>query len=112
MAARFGEGETAGHQAGTLRAVDPKVAVVPDSVSDVVYAQHAPGTARTDDPELATWSIEWTAPLAGGAVRIHAAANSANGDDSPLGDLVYTTEARTTSRVGDPAKTASPKARR
>ena len=34
----------------------------------------------TDDTELATWNVEWTAPQTGGAVLFHAAANSANGD--------------------------------
>jgi hypothetical protein len=42
------------------------------------------------------WTVEWEAPPAGGAVIFHAAANAANDDSSPLGDFIYTVEARAT----------------
>ena len=92
----------------SLRAVDALVSVVPDSLSDVEYAQHAAGSSSTDDPDLVTWNVEWTAPEAGGAVLFHAAANSGNGDNSPLGDLVYTTEATSSGPVHAPAPSRSP----
>ena len=59
------------------------------------YVQQVARGAEVGDPELATWSFQWTAPSdAAGPVVFHAAANSANGDNSPLGDLVYTAELR------------------
>lgn len=82
-------------QAGTLESLDARTAVIPDSTGTIQYVQHVTGSTKVDDPERATWSFEWTAPeRAADAVLFHAAANSANGDDSPLGDLVYTTERR------------------
>jgi hypothetical protein len=101
MAARFADGTAAGGQAGSFQSVDSRVAVVPDSVSDVVYAQHAAGSVASQDSELATWNVEWTAPDRAETVLFHAAANSGNGDNSPLGDLVYTTEARAAPEVVD-----------
>jgi hypothetical protein len=46
-------------------------------------------------PEAAAarWALSWTAPDAGGPVVLHAAAVAGDGDDSELGDFVYTTEA-------------------
>lgn len=84
MAARFEDGSPA----GTLAAGEPRVAVV-DSTG-VPYAQHAPGGTKPESAELARWTVRWVAPAAGGRVLFHVAANSANGDDSPFGDLIYT----------------------
>ena len=53
------------------------------------YAHQTMVGAATANPDLATWSLEWVAPPVGGPVAIHVAANSGNGDDSPLSDLVY-----------------------
>jgi len=93
-AARFESGAAAGAQAGVLASVDARVAVTPDSVSRMPYAHHTRAGTHVSDPALATWSLTWTAPASGGDVVFHLAANSANGDDSPLGDLVYTTVVR------------------
>lgn len=78
---------------GTLRPVDGRVALVPDSLGRP-YVGHAPGRTIPDSGERTAWSVEWIAPAEGGDVlRVHAAANSANGDNSPLGDFVYTASA-------------------
>lgn len=86
MAVRFEDGRPA----GKLAPIGPRTAVV-DSTG-VPYAQHAPGGTAPDTPETARWTVEWVAPERGGAVRVHAAANSANGDNSPFGDLIYAVE--------------------
>ena len=79
--------------AGSLRPVDGRVAAVPDSLGRP-YVGHAPGRTIPDSGERTIWTLEWVAPEAGGgALHIYAAANSANGDNSPLGDFVYTTSA-------------------
>ena len=74
--------------------------VAVDTVSGVQYVQHAPEAVEADDPDFVSWSFEWRAPEDGGAVSFHASANSANGDDSPLGDLVYTTSASLSPQSG------------
>ena len=89
LAARIAGGERAGTSAGTLRPVDSRVAVT-DSMG-VAYAHQTPAGSQVTDPDLATWTVSWTAPRAG-TVAVHVAANSANGDQSPLSDLVYTAE--------------------
>ena len=37
----------------------------------------------------AAWTFEWTAPAAPGRVALHIAANAANDDASPFGDVIY-----------------------
>lgn len=86
LSARFDDGRPAGR----LAPVDARVQVT-DSTG-VPYARQAQGGADPESPELARWTLEWTAPPSGGAVRFHAAANSGNGDNSPFGDLIYATE--------------------
>jgi len=82
LAARLEDGT----QAGTLRAPDPRVALTEQS--GVHFAHHTrAGTTAADSSQ---WTVEWTAPeRAAGPVRIHLAADAANGDESPLGDHVY-----------------------
>lgn len=79
-----------GVQAGSWAPVDARVAVV-DSAG-VAYAQSTRVGVDPGRPDGATWQVRWTAPEEG-QVTIHLAANSANGDDSPFGDLVYALEA-------------------
>jgi hypothetical protein len=80
-----------GRQAGRLRALDARAAVTEQD--GVQYAHHTAPGSMASDARVASWTVEWTAPRTGGVVRLHAAANSANGDDSPFGDLVYTVTA-------------------
>jgi hypothetical protein len=95
IAARFENGEYAGGPAGELFALDGRTAVTADSVTAVPYAHHTRLGTPVADPTVATWSMGWTAPLGGADIVFHLTANSANGDDSPLGDLIYTAVART-----------------
>ncbi|HEU0054009.1 MAG TPA: choice-of-anchor V domain-containing protein [Longimicrobium sp.] len=93
LSSRFAEGAAAGRQAGALRAVDGRAQVAVDSTSGVQYASHTkPGTEQT--AHWATeWALDWTAPAEGSvAVIFHLAANSTNGDESPIGDFVYWTQ--------------------
>lgn len=86
LAVRVAAGPRAGTQAGTLCAVDARVVVVADTTG-VQYASHA-GAASADSLR---WQIEWRAPAEDvGAVLFHVAANSANDDDSMLGDAIIT----------------------
>ena len=85
LAARVDAGPHAGTQAGTLCALDTRVAVVADTATGVQYASHA-SAGRADS---LVWQLEWHAPAQDvGAVILHVAANSANADDSMLGDVI------------------------
>ena len=88
LSARYGGGAEWGTPAGELVPVDSYVTVTRAETGQP-YAHQTLEGAATTDPDLATWSLEWVAPLLGGPVAIHVAANSANGDESPLSDLVY-----------------------
>jgi hypothetical protein len=60
----------------------------------IAYAQHAyPGTRRTAADTL-RWTVLWTAPGGADTVAFHAAANAADDDESPLGDVIYTAARR------------------
>jgi hypothetical protein len=93
LAARFADGTAAGGQAGSFQVADERVKVVADAQGRVQYAGHArPGVEPTGEG-TSVWVLEWAAPAeAAGPVTFHAAANAADGDESPLGDLVYTTQ--------------------
>lgn len=93
LSARFASGAASGRPAGTLAPVDGRTAVTPDSMTAVPYAHHTRSGTPTPDPSVASWSLTWTAPPAAAEIVFHMAANSANGDDSPLGDLIYTATA-------------------
>jgi hypothetical protein len=101
ISARFRARPSAGAQAGTLRPLDPRTQVV-TGAKGVQYAQHTQAGSKAVPPGKLTWVIEWRAPdQAPGTVLFHVAANAANGDASPLGDLIYTFEA-----VSGPARSA------
>jgi hypothetical protein len=93
LAARFATGAAAGQQAGTLRALDERAAVT-DSAG-VQYAHHLEAGIDLAAPDTARWVLEWTAPEeGGGTVIFHIAANAANDDASPFGDLIFTDSVR------------------
>jgi len=86
-----------GKSTGKLRPIDDRVAVVPSESGDVRYVQHTDlGTPANG--KSVEWMFEWTAPTHEQDVAVHIAANSGNGDNSPLGDLVYTSSIILTSR--------------
>ena len=91
LAARYGGGREWGTEAGVLVPLDARVTVT-RGVNGVPYAHHTLDGSETSVPDLATWSLEWIAPSTGGPVSIHVAANSGNGDNSPLSDLIYTAD--------------------
>lgn len=89
LSARVSEGPGRGDDAGALTPVDGRT-MVSDSLG-VSYLHQSEAGSVTHDPDGALWSFAWSAPTTARPVAIHVAANSGNGDESPLGDLVYTT---------------------
>ncbi|MEK9504825.1 choice-of-anchor V domain-containing protein [Gaopeijia maritima] len=82
-----------GRGAGVFEPVDDRVSITDHDgpVGRVSYAAQTREGAAVPDPSVVSWHLRWIAPSGGGEVRLHAAANSGNGDNSPFGDLVYTT---------------------
>ena len=97
---RFADGDDQGKQAGRVEPVDTRVTVSVSTAPAVEYVHHTESGTELAESELASWSLVWIAPNARNAVMMHVAANSANGDNSPLGDFVYTAEARSNAAVG------------
>lgn len=91
LAARHGDGMLLGEPAGTLSPTDGRV-VVTETGTGHSYAHHSPEGTSVVSAEGSDWFVEWTAPLDGESVTFNLAANSGNGDDSPLLDLVYVYE--------------------
>lgn len=103
IAARFQSRPSVGAQAGVLRSLDPRTQVVAGA-KGVQFAQHTQAGSKAAPPGTLTWVVEWRAPdEAPGNVVFHVAANAANGDASPLGDLIHTVEV-----VSRPAPAAPP----
>jgi hypothetical protein len=86
---RWEDGKDAGGRAGSPLALDDRVSVIRAESTGVDYIQHT-SAGHQADGEQAEWTFEWTAPGRPGNVTLHVAANSGNGDNSPLDDLVYT----------------------
>ena len=80
---RFGE------SAGEIHPINSRVT---NTIGDngVSYAHHTPQGLTNSSRDSISWSMEWIAPSTGSSVVFHVAANSGNGDNSPLSDLVYT----------------------
>lgn len=76
-----------GRQAGRLDVLDPR-AQVRDSAG-VSYAHQTADGAAVAAGRTASWTLVWTAPSEAHDVHVDLAANSANGDNSPFGDLIY-----------------------
>ncbi len=91
---RFASGETQGKQAGRLEPIDTRARVSISAAPAVEYVHHTESGTDLAEAELTRWSFVWTAPNAGGPVMVHVVSNSADGDNSPLGDFIYTAEAR------------------
>jgi hypothetical protein len=80
----------AGTQAGTLApGPEERDRVGIDTQGGIQYAnQRAKGTSPAADGTM-RWTIVWTAPMHGGSVRFHVAANAADGDGTAEGDYIY-----------------------
>jgi hypothetical protein len=77
-----------GRQAGNLAALDGRVSV--ETAEGIQYARQTADGSKPGKRGRAQWEVSWLAPIKpDGAVVMHVAANVGNGDDSPLGDLVY-----------------------
>ena len=90
LTARFPGGDRRGADAGSLESVDGRTARTDSAGTSYLHQSEAgflPPHTRGS-----SWSLEWTAPGSGETVAFHVAANSGNGDESPLGDLVYLAE--------------------
>src|SRR5882672_10485933 len=58
------------------------------------YIEHASGGTFQGQTGGASWTFNWIAPATNvGPVTFYAAGNQANGDGSPSGDQIYTTQA-------------------
>lgn len=93
LSARFDAG---GRNAGHFGTDSPGSRVTVNSRAgyDIEYASHDPGSLDPGEAGKARWVVRWTAPTDGATIVFHVAANAANDDDSPFGDRVYTTSAR------------------
>lgn len=83
-----------GRDAGSLRGIDGRTELIRDDATQITYLQHTKVGTEARTSGEAAWTFAWTAPDAGPVV-FHVAANAANGDDSALGDFIYTADART-----------------
>jgi hypothetical protein len=88
---RFADGPRRGRQAGRVESQDRNVGV--QHHAGIGYAQHTRDGSRVVDGGIMSWRFRWIAPADSDAVILHVAANNGNGDDSPFGDFIYTTEA-------------------
>jgi len=97
IAARFASGRQRGKQAGTWKPLDARVQLIPGAVDQALtFVQHNLAGSLTPTRGSNTWTIAWTAPSPASApVQFNAAGNASNNDDSPLGDYIYLTSART-----------------
>ena len=91
LSARFDGGPASGRSAGVLRSTDATTQQISSEDGRVQYIQHTKQGATEHSRGAAEWRFEWIAPAEREAVAFHAAANASNGDDSPLGDFIYTT---------------------
>ena len=89
ITARFAAGARRGSNAGMLLPIDARVARR-DSAG-ISYAHQTFEGSKTSSGEGAVWTLAWVAP-SDGTVAINVAANSGNGDNSPLSDLVFVRE--------------------
>jgi hypothetical protein len=92
LSARFADGTQAGTLARPLRD-SARVAIT--TAGAVQYIHHVYAGTRRSAPDTIRWRIWWTAPATGGPIMFHVAANAADDDASPLGDMIHATSLRT-----------------
>ena len=91
---RYADGPSTGFQAGRLEGLNDRVRIRTDTIALVQYAHHTEEGAQLVAEERGAWTILWRAPDADRDVLLNVAGNSANGDNSPIGDLIHTLEKR------------------
>lgn len=85
LSARFEDGA----QAGSMQPVDVNTKVT-EAESGVQYIHHSFLGVTLTRPDTTRWTVVWQAPSeASRPVLFHAAANAANGDNSPFDDHIY-----------------------
>jgi hypothetical protein len=90
LAARYATGTVQSQEAGTLRAVDDRVAVTRYGMPTIGYAHHTDVGSDVATEGSTRWLLDWTAPAEALApVVFHIAATAANDDDSELGDKIF-----------------------
>ena len=87
-AARFQADDRVGEPAGRLASIDGRTVV--RSEGGIDYVNHTVQGSLLGPGAVASWSFEWVAPADPAPVVLHVTGNSANGDNSPLGDFIYT----------------------
>jgi hypothetical protein len=96
LSSRFADGTQAGTLAHTMHD-SARVAVT--TAGEVQYIHHVYAGTRRSASDTASdtiaWQIRWTAPVARGRIVFHVAANAADDDASPLGDMIYATSLST-----------------
>ena len=91
LAIRFAEDRA---QAGTIRLSagdEPRIGLLDER--GIQFAHHRLAEVTPPGADSARWKLTWNAPERAGQVALHAAAVAGDGDDSQLGDTVYTLEA-------------------
>jgi len=91
LSARYTGGAQRGEQAGVFAPIDARVTVT-DSLGGPSYVHHTDVGTDPAGPGIASWLFEWTAPDGIAPITINVASNSGNGDNSPLLDLIFTSE--------------------
>ena len=95
MTALDGNGESA----GSFEAADVTNTQLKDANSKQYIMHTAAGSAQGTNDEN-QWTLKWTAPDADiGPITFYTAGNAANGDFTPAGDYIYTTQAESTPPV-------------
>lgn len=81
---------------GTMASMDTNTQVLP-SAGSLQWITHTLAGTRLGTTGSITFEFDWTAPDSNvGDIDFYAAANSANGNSQPTGDLIYTVNARLT----------------
>lgn len=91
LAVRVAAGAT---QAGTIQVPaedEARIGLLDER--GIRFAHHRLAETAAPDTDTASWKLSWTAPESAGKVVVHAAAVAGDGDESQLGDHVYTLEA-------------------
>ena len=85
-----------GARAGTFAADDAANTQLTETNSKQ-YIQHTTVGTAAGTNDAHSWKFEWTAPDADmGPITFYAAGNAADGDFTPAGDYIYTTQAEST----------------
>ena len=88
-----------GARAGSFEAADVANTQLKDANSKQYIMHTAAGSAQGTNDEN-QWTLKWTAPDADiGPITFYAAGNAANGDFTPVGDYIYTTQSESTPPV-------------